>query len=550
MSVPSATLTPGFAKAHRNDKCSGFVASALPTWSSAGSQGQPFSVSGMGDLLALFRCVSCRYRFAIGSSPAGLQMGAIGRVFASGEPEMSHDVQQYDRSLYIRVGEAKRCRVHSSLFMPLFSGASHDHPVAVFEVAQAERDVLFPALVDCLVSCLQVCGLLPSQSNKINSILRGRSSCQVCVHVCMRAHMRQYKPPGPPGVHVTVVTCRSSCVRYRVCSSMLLQQTGLHTVDARMHAMAVGLQGPPGASPRAAVDALSAGNSNGGGRQLGRQQSGLRAASLQQPAGSAALPSVSEAGAAADVKEAGEGRLAASGGDRSENNSSESIQTSGAAAGDLPKGLRSFFDCPCLCCRHALMLELLPTRRSASMPLVCARTPFHTFRKRCRCRQAGAGGGGSKAPGGVPRHVARQQPPGSRNPAHADLQVRSRTGTRSLQFACSSLAETHAMFCHCAFTASEPSAPALPYRLGATCTERHPSNSMTQPHALMPKVAPAQVAAAAAQQHGVAVQRRQQRDDGRGGGGGRGARLHPRRQAPLAAAAAGEDHSTREDRSP
>ncbi len=343
MSVPSATLTPGFAKAHRNDKCSSFVASALPTWFSAGSQGQPFSVSGMGDLLALFRCVSCRYRFAIGSSPAGLQMGAIGRVFASGEPEMSHDVQQYDRSLYIRVGEAKRCRVHSSLFMPLFSGASHDHPVAVFEVAQAERDVLFPALVDCLVSCLQVCGLLPSQSNKIDSILHGRSSCQVSVHVCVRAHMRQYKPPLPSGVHVTVVTCRSSCVRYRVCSSMRLQRTGLHTVDARMHAMAVGLQGPPGASPRVAVDACGAGNSNGGGRQLGRQQSGLRAASLQQPASSAALPSVSEAGAAADVKEAGEGRLAASGGDRSENNSSESIQTSGAAAGDLPKGLRSIF---------------------------------------------------------------------------------------------------------------------------------------------------------------------------------------------------------------
>ncbi len=87
---------------------------------------------------------------------AGLSVGAIGRVFASGEPEMSHDVQQYDRSMYIRAGEAKRCRVHSSLFMPLFTSASRDVPAAVFEVAQAERDVLFPALVDCLVSCLQV----------------------------------------------------------------------------------------------------------------------------------------------------------------------------------------------------------------------------------------------------------------------------------------------------------------------------------------------------------------------------------------------------------
>lgn len=84
-------------------------------------------------------------------------MGAIGRVFASGEPEMSHDVQQYDRSMYSRVGEAQRCRVHASLFMPLFSSPMREgQPVAVFEVAQAERSVLFPALIDSLVNCLQV----------------------------------------------------------------------------------------------------------------------------------------------------------------------------------------------------------------------------------------------------------------------------------------------------------------------------------------------------------------------------------------------------------
>jgi hypothetical protein len=124
------------------------------------AQGQPFSVSGTGDLLALFRCVSCRYRFAVGAADtggSGLSMGAIGRVFASGEPEMSHDVQQYDRSMYSRVGEAQRCRVHASLFMPLFSTPMREgQPVAVFEVAQAERNVLFPALIDSLVNCLQV----------------------------------------------------------------------------------------------------------------------------------------------------------------------------------------------------------------------------------------------------------------------------------------------------------------------------------------------------------------------------------------------------------
>jgi hypothetical protein len=41
-------------------------------------------VAGVGDLLALFRCVSCRYRFSADASRPAL-MGAIGRVYASCE---------------------------------------------------------------------------------------------------------------------------------------------------------------------------------------------------------------------------------------------------------------------------------------------------------------------------------------------------------------------------------------------------------------------------------------------------------------------------------
>jgi hypothetical protein len=41
-------------------------------------------VAGVGDLLALFRCVSCRYRFSTDTSKPAL-MGAIGRVYASCE---------------------------------------------------------------------------------------------------------------------------------------------------------------------------------------------------------------------------------------------------------------------------------------------------------------------------------------------------------------------------------------------------------------------------------------------------------------------------------
>ncbi len=69
---------------------------------------------------------------------------------------MSHDVQQYDVSVFHRAEEARRCRVHSSLFMPLFSSPAREHPLAVFEVAQMARDTFFPALVDGLVACLQV----------------------------------------------------------------------------------------------------------------------------------------------------------------------------------------------------------------------------------------------------------------------------------------------------------------------------------------------------------------------------------------------------------
>lgn len=47
-------------------------------------QGLPFAIAGVGDLLALFRCVSCRYRFAADASRPAL-MGAIGRVFSSWE---------------------------------------------------------------------------------------------------------------------------------------------------------------------------------------------------------------------------------------------------------------------------------------------------------------------------------------------------------------------------------------------------------------------------------------------------------------------------------
>lgn len=92
------------------------------------------------------------------------------------QPEMSHNVQKYDRQVYLRVSEAQRCRVHSTLVMPVFdissgdgsgaidmaaaeaaaTGAAGARPVAVFELVQADRDVVFPEVIAQLRKCLLV----------------------------------------------------------------------------------------------------------------------------------------------------------------------------------------------------------------------------------------------------------------------------------------------------------------------------------------------------------------------------------------------------------
>jgi hypothetical protein len=245
-------------------------------------KGLPNVVAGASDLLALFRCVSCRYRFSGDPSKPAL-MGAIGRVFASGQvglqresadssgdrakpaqrpphgstsrsppsanpdsprlpaafiaaprnrmrnpptraqplaprlppapifsplraslipspttphhatrhdtrprqPEMSNNVQKYDKAVYLRASEALRCRVHSTLVMPVFpqpaasgsgaagvgsgsgsgngssgkggsSGAAAPPVVAVLEVVQGRQDVDFVDTMRRLRRCLEV----------------------------------------------------------------------------------------------------------------------------------------------------------------------------------------------------------------------------------------------------------------------------------------------------------------------------------------------------------------------------------------------------------
>ncbi|KAK9840618.1 hypothetical protein WJX81_004617 [Elliptochloris bilobata] len=122
------------------------------------TKGLPFCVAGVGDLLALFRCISCRYCFGTNIDKPDL-LGAPGRVFATMEPEMSRNVQKYGKDVYLRASEAQQCRVHSTLVIPLFADAERSSAVGALEVVQTCDDMPFAAVVKALSSVLEGCQL-------------------------------------------------------------------------------------------------------------------------------------------------------------------------------------------------------------------------------------------------------------------------------------------------------------------------------------------------------------------------------------------------------
>ncbi|KAG1674596.1 hypothetical protein FOA52_001845 [Chlamydomonas sp. UWO 241] len=138
------------------------------------SQGLPYAVVGVGDLLALFRCVSVRYQFLADPSQPAL-MGAVGRVYCSMEPEMTRDVQKYDKRVYLRVSEAQRCRVHSTLVVPVFCPQEQRRPVAVFELVQSDRDCSFSAVMHWLQRSLESVSLYTCSSRPAAAMDQRRS---------------------------------------------------------------------------------------------------------------------------------------------------------------------------------------------------------------------------------------------------------------------------------------------------------------------------------------------------------------------------------------
>eukprot|EP00210_Caulerpa_lentillifera_P002070 g1985.t1 len=124
--------------------------------------GLPYAVAGVSDLLALFRCISCRYTFSTDVMQPCL-LGAIGRVYTTTEPEVCSNVQKYDKKIYLRVSEAQRCRVHSTVVLPFFEPSIPHRALGVIEVVTNDRNVAFHELLKRVIASLECVHLCTSE---------------------------------------------------------------------------------------------------------------------------------------------------------------------------------------------------------------------------------------------------------------------------------------------------------------------------------------------------------------------------------------------------
>lgn len=92
-------------------------------------------------------------------------MGAIGRVYYYGKPEMCLDVQQYDKTTYLRIKEAQVCRIHSTMIMPVFFSEEQRRrrPIAVVEVSHHDKAVEFKNIFQLFRDCLKMVDLYTAE---------------------------------------------------------------------------------------------------------------------------------------------------------------------------------------------------------------------------------------------------------------------------------------------------------------------------------------------------------------------------------------------------
>ncbi|CAL5220105.1 g2057 [Coccomyxa viridis] len=142
------------------------------------TKGLPFCVAGIGDLLALFRCISCRYCFGTDATKPEL-LGAPGRVFTTQEPEMSRNVQKYSKEVYLRASEAQQCRVHSTVVLPLFTAGDRGTSLGIIEVVQTRQDMSFADIVTHLAQALEECNLYTCEASYIKTKEMAQSSHEI-----------------------------------------------------------------------------------------------------------------------------------------------------------------------------------------------------------------------------------------------------------------------------------------------------------------------------------------------------------------------------------
>ena len=69
---------------------------------------------------------------------------------------MCGDVQKYDKQIYLRVSEAQRCRVHSTVVIPFFEPTQRHRALGVIEVVKNDKGVSFTSLLEKIVMALEV----------------------------------------------------------------------------------------------------------------------------------------------------------------------------------------------------------------------------------------------------------------------------------------------------------------------------------------------------------------------------------------------------------
>jgi hypothetical protein len=118
------------------------------------TKGNPFFVAGQSgaDLLALFRCVSCRFKFGT-DIRTPQELGAPGRVYISAKPEMLVNVQNLNGEDYHRSEGAKLCSVKSCILVPVFTLES-DQVIAIVEILTNNTDLEYARM--CLMVAEQL----------------------------------------------------------------------------------------------------------------------------------------------------------------------------------------------------------------------------------------------------------------------------------------------------------------------------------------------------------------------------------------------------------